>query len=66
MSCTPPHPNLSLDRPLTPQEMLDALAYEGMFGIGDPDLDVAKQLDGAALLHLDHSENLGWTVCGVG
>lgn len=64
MNCPPPHPNLLLDRAMTPDEMLDALSYEGMFGIGELDLPVAKQLASEDKIFLDLWDNgRGWHVC---
>ena len=62
MNMTPVHPYLDYDRALTPDEMLEALAYEGMFGIGERDLPVAQKLDNEGKLYLDHSDVLGWSV----
>jgi hypothetical protein len=42
---TPPHPNLELDRPLTRDEMVEMIQYEGLVGIGLPeDLETARSL----------------------
>lgn len=64
MSMTPVHPHLNLDRPLTREEMIEALRYEGMFGIGSADdIATARQLESEGLLELDFSDKLGWTIC---
>lgn len=42
---TPIHPNCLLERPLTEEEMLDMIQYEGLVGLGmTEDIETAKQL----------------------
>lgn len=64
MTCTPVHPNLAIRRSLTPREMLDALDYEGMFGVGPRDVPVGMWLRfrGLAICEL-WDKGRGWHVC---
>jgi hypothetical protein len=65
-ACPPGHPNLDLDRAMTREEMLDALAYEGMFGIGELDLGVARQLAAEGLVEVEWwDKGRGWHVCDL-
>lgn len=42
---TPLHPNVELDRPLTPEEMVEMIQHEGLVGLGRPeDLETAHKL----------------------
>lgn len=65
MTCAPIHPNLLLDRPLTRDEMLEALRYEGMFGLGDPaDVVTALELEHEGLAFCElWPGGRGWVVC---
>lgn len=37
MGVSPPHPHLSLERPLTATEMTEMIVYEGLVGLGHPE-----------------------------
>lgn len=67
MSMTPIHPALLLHRPLTEDEMMAALRYEGMFGLSEKypeDLRTARRLAARGLLLLDEwDKGRGWHVC---
>lgn len=49
---TPVHPHLLLDRALTRDEMLEAVRYEGMFGIGKTDMPMARTLEAEGLIEI--------------
>ena len=67
MSMTPVHPALLLERPLSEDEMMDALRWEGMFGIGmAEDIRTARKLAAKGLLLLEEwDKGRGWHVCLV-
>lgn len=64
MSITAPHPHLSLPRPLTETEMMEALRYEITLGIGERDLPVARVLaDRGELILEECQRGRGWHIC---
>lgn len=61
---TPIHPNLQLDRPMTEDEFIEAIEYEGMFGVTDKDLPVALELKHKGLIILEFwDKTRGWHAC---
>lgn len=58
-SATPPHPMLSKQGPLTPDEMLDMIAYEGLVGLGLPeDVETARILAAGGLVELSEMRGI--------
>lgn len=64
VNCPPPHPALLLNRPMTGFEMVDCLRYEGMWGIGEMDLPLARELARLGMVLLEEwDRGRGWHVC---